>query len=609
LGIRGFEASADGSKFDQNWTEDIAKAAGRITNLGLYPQVPARYVIFRVSNTYYRRDGASGVVDDSNASAATLIQAALDDLTAGRTWKEKIACRGFMEDIGAQIDIPSYTIIDNYEARYKAAAGLNASIFQADTVTDIEVKGGIYNGNRANLTGGPANCLRFVAVTRGIQRDIYAYDGYDQGCSFADCIDGYASNIWTSGNGRNGLYIYNPTGVTVSKFVSEGDGTRIAENGLGIGDGTPSEVMLDQIHIRGSLGRGLGIWGVENGWFSNIYVYDSAEEGIRIATSSNSLVCHNIHMTNIVSNGNTYDGLLVVGATGEATGPYDISVVGGQFNDNAQNGIKFQWVNTNHSFNAKLGDLDVVGNGYNGITSNPSVGFEFTDFKFHNLRVMNNNFGGGATYDGILLYNTERASVIDCELSDDQGAATQNYGLRETGTSDNNVVLRNIYRNNVAGPVLLIGTGDTVHELWVPVWDTDDANVSSSSIDHTKTVMMANNQDVNVRFNFGVPHFFHQMLDADLEIISAQATPTIRWQLATGWGAYTEAYAVHTDDTGLVDTDFGQNNVYGLDISTGLDSGDLAANDRVAIQFIRNGAHANDDAGDTHIRGFRFRYV
>jgi hypothetical protein len=80
LGIRGYEASADGSKYDQNWTEDMAKAAGRITDVGLYPIQIADYIVFKVGSTYYRRDGSTGVVDDSNADASTLIQGAIDAL-------------------------------------------------------------------------------------------------------------------------------------------------------------------------------------------------------------------------------------------------------------------------------------------------------------------------------------------------------------------------------------------------------------------------------------------------------------------------------------------------------------------------------------------------
>jgi hypothetical protein len=79
-GVRGFEATADGSDFDEAWTEDVAKALGRVTDVGLYPLSWANYDLFKVSSTYYRRNGITGIVDDSNADASTLAQAALDAL-------------------------------------------------------------------------------------------------------------------------------------------------------------------------------------------------------------------------------------------------------------------------------------------------------------------------------------------------------------------------------------------------------------------------------------------------------------------------------------------------------------------------------------------------
>lgn len=84
MGVRGYEATADGSDFDEAWTEDIAKSQGRIANVGLYPMVGASYIVFKVSSTYYRRDGTTGIVDDSNVDASTLLQGAINDIdTAG----------------------------------------------------------------------------------------------------------------------------------------------------------------------------------------------------------------------------------------------------------------------------------------------------------------------------------------------------------------------------------------------------------------------------------------------------------------------------------------------------------------------------------------------
>ncbi len=58
-------------------------ASGGITGLGFRPASGASYIIFLESAVYYRRNGLTGEVDDSNASATTLIQAANDALVSG----------------------------------------------------------------------------------------------------------------------------------------------------------------------------------------------------------------------------------------------------------------------------------------------------------------------------------------------------------------------------------------------------------------------------------------------------------------------------------------------------------------------------------------------
>jgi len=77
------------------------------------------------------------------------IQAALDYLTAGRTWKETVILEEGMYNVVASIDIPSYTVL---EVRGRIEKGFVGNVFTvAGTIgthrTDIEVKGGIYDGN------------------------------------------------------------------------------------------------------------------------------------------------------------------------------------------------------------------------------------------------------------------------------------------------------------------------------------------------------------------------------------------------------------------------------------------------------------------------------
>lgn len=83
MSIHSYEVAADGSDFDEVWVNEMAVSQGRITNTGIYPMSPASYIIFKNGSTYYRRNSTTGQVDDSNADAATLINAAITALTTG----------------------------------------------------------------------------------------------------------------------------------------------------------------------------------------------------------------------------------------------------------------------------------------------------------------------------------------------------------------------------------------------------------------------------------------------------------------------------------------------------------------------------------------------
>lgn len=111
MGVRGFEATADGSDFDEVWTEDVAKAQGRITDVGLYPAQPASYVIFAVAATYYARNGSTGVIADTNAVLLTLTQAINDRLTAA---SGGVIYLKDLEEPGATLD-DDVMVVEDYE--------------------------------------------------------------------------------------------------------------------------------------------------------------------------------------------------------------------------------------------------------------------------------------------------------------------------------------------------------------------------------------------------------------------------------------------------------------------------------------------------------------
>ena len=123
-----------------------------------------KYIIFLEGSTYYCQD-AKGKTVSSNASPVTVIQYGLDNLSAGRTWKEIVKLKGSFTF--PTITVPSFTILDLTQARLLQTAATNNNFIKNNDFTngntDIEIVGGVIDGNKANQSaGGPENTQAMV---------------------------------------------------------------------------------------------------------------------------------------------------------------------------------------------------------------------------------------------------------------------------------------------------------------------------------------------------------------------------------------------------------------------------------------------------------------
>jgi hypothetical protein len=148
MGINAYETAADGSDWDETAANQLSAAAGRITGVGLYPVNQARYTIFKVGSTYYRRDNLDGTIDDSGAAAHTLINTAFDDLTAARDWQEIVHVQGDITLTGS-VEPEDYSILEG-PCRFTAGAAITmigASAIDHLTLRDFALDGltGTYN--------------------------------------------------------------------------------------------------------------------------------------------------------------------------------------------------------------------------------------------------------------------------------------------------------------------------------------------------------------------------------------------------------------------------------------------------------------------------------
>jgi len=116
----------------------------------------ARYVVFKKGNVIYAKDGENGTIEFQSSDAVSVIQQALNSLTPGRTWKEKVLIKG-MFTITDTIKIPSYAILE-IQGELKLANGINKNMIENSDPTggnaQIEVIGGGLHGNSPNQTAG-----------------------------------------------------------------------------------------------------------------------------------------------------------------------------------------------------------------------------------------------------------------------------------------------------------------------------------------------------------------------------------------------------------------------------------------------------------------------
>ena len=117
--------------------------------------IPPSQLVFLLAGKTYRKSGmpeTAGQIAGGLTDASTVIQAALNSLTSGRTRKEKVVLKGDFS-INAEIVLKSYTILDLKDAKLTLANGVNNNMLRYEVkATYVDIFGGILNGNCTNQT-------------------------------------------------------------------------------------------------------------------------------------------------------------------------------------------------------------------------------------------------------------------------------------------------------------------------------------------------------------------------------------------------------------------------------------------------------------------------
>jgi hypothetical protein len=191
---------------------------------GIYPGAP-NYTIWSDAGTYYVKN-EFGAVSSSSALASTAIQFGINNLPVGRSNQFTVKLIGNFT-ILTTITLPSYTILDMYNARLKL--GANTDMFKIDnTASWVTLQGGFCYGDRG-FGGGvlsSGSCITDGGTAyRVLIKDMYigyfAENGIEAGAWRVSLID----HNEISTNGGKGIY-----------FVSDVDNIVLRDNVVAFND-------------------------------------------------------------------------------------------------------------------------------------------------------------------------------------------------------------------------------------------------------------------------------------------------------------------------------------------------------------------------------------
>lgn len=120
-------------------------------------------IVYTDGSSYYSHNRKTGILT-SGTSFATILQGALDGLTAGRTTKEKVVVMGNMTQT-SNVNVPSYAILDLSTASI-TRFGNNYHLFSCTSQSDVEIYGGIINSAAKLAEEYNTNEIHFDGVTK-----------------------------------------------------------------------------------------------------------------------------------------------------------------------------------------------------------------------------------------------------------------------------------------------------------------------------------------------------------------------------------------------------------------------------------------------------------
>jgi len=445
--------------------------------------------------------GKAGVDD------ASVIQKALDSLTPNRTWKERVVLKGDFI-VNNTILIPDYTILDLEHSYVKLANGVNKPIFKNSGTTGyIDIVGGVLDGNKANNPDSDSHGILILgnSTTYNICiMNVTVKDTYGTGINIVNCKYAFVEGCYTKGTYWHGI-----------RFNAVIHG-RIINN-----------TTINSENAQGIVISGMRDTGYETDVGENRYieiignnVRNNAENGIEVLASRDITVLGN----SVEYNGKFGIWVGSHNPSGTYIGNVErIEIIGNQVRYNGQIGkdgyAGIQVDADNASYIGAVKDITIEGNivGLHTKAKQHGISLRFaTECKVIGNTVYNNGDRGirlycssdnvikgnicknnnqkGTTGDGIrleddgtngCLYNV----IVGNRCFDNQDTKTQQYGIREVGVSDFNLIIGNIVVGNAVSGIHKVGANTIVkRNIGYTTENSGSAKVTGNGTDTTFTV-------------------------------------------------------------------------------------------------------------------------
>jgi len=435
-GISGFQW-INASSFKLN--KGLFYGAYNRTHVIKYPEQGARFLVYNQSGTIYWKDLSTGQIRGQGTDSDQIINWALDNLTSGRTWKERVILKGYF-NIDNEIQVPSYTILQlDGIIKQTSTSSKHILVNKSSPTYDIELIGGKYIGNTAQPTGSPfPSAIHFSSVTGLDIHNIEVYDIKYFAVNLKNCSNIYLNSLFGENLGADGIALNRCENVTGSNFIFK----KTAQVDAG----------------------GAGIWvNSRNVILSNVL---TSESGVGVHIEAFDQDVFNVHISNVISNFPSRYAVKLGANDGYEL--YDVSV----------RGIK--------GLNSTLSSVLLVVSGSGVIHDFELLDLDIRNSQQYAIRV-DSSVGAGQIRDGRIIGGSLVNSVYSQFSADGLNrSAIKLLNIRD-GSSNGliivnsfyNVISENIFDNN-AGTGLVESTGSDYNTIKDNDVRNDEMNINGA---------------------------------------------------------------------------------------------------------------------------------